>query len=67
MRGWIYCFIYLVATLFVPSWALAQPPAIDIELSFDSTYYGYGEPVGVNVLVTNESGSEILIKRDADY
>ena len=41
----------------------AQPPEISIELNFDKTFYEYGEPVGVEVLVSNDSGRELLISK----
>ena len=41
----------------------AQPPEISIELNFDKTFYAYGEPVGVEVVVSNDSGRELLISK----
>ena len=40
----------------------AQPPDIHIDLNFDKTSYAYGEPVGVEVVVTND-GEELLINK----
>ena len=43
--------------------ALAKPPAIQIDLNFDKRSYRYGEPIGVEVVVHNESGKDILISK----
>ncbi|MFZ0451558.1 MAG: hypothetical protein WAL98_20150 [Desulfatiglandaceae bacterium] len=43
--------------------AWAEAPAIHIDLNFDSSFYGYGDPVGVDIAVTNESGKDILISQ----
>ena len=39
----------------------AQPPAIDIDLRFDKAFYGYGEPVGVEVVVSNQPQEDLWI------
>lgn len=39
----------------------AQPPGIQIELNFNKSFYEYGEPVGVHVVVSNQSEHDILI------
>jgi len=39
----------------------AQPPDIHIDLNFDKAFYTYGEPIAVNVTVTNNSGKALLI------
>ena len=41
----------------------AEAPAINIDLSFDNSFYEYGEPIGVEVTVTNESGEDLLISQ----
>ena len=60
MRGLIIFLICLGAALCFAPCTFAQPPEIEIDLSFDQSSYGYGEPVGAEVVVTNE-GAEILI------
>ena len=63
MRRWMHWIFGVVVSLSLSSWVHAQPPAIDIQLSFDKPYYRYGESVGVSVVVSNQSGSEILINQ----
>jgi hypothetical protein len=41
----------------------AESPAIHIDLSFNNSFYEYGEPIGVEVTVTNESGEDLLISK----
>ena len=41
----------------------AQPPNIHIELNFNKSLYEYGEPIGVQVVVSNLSGKDILISQ----
>ena len=55
----------MIATvlLFTRGQLWAQPPDIDIELRFDkeALYFESGEPIGVNVVVRNQSRDEIWI------
>ena len=44
-----------------PVWA--QSPDIHIDLLLDKSFYEYGEPVGVEIVVTNESGHDLLINK----
>ena len=39
----------------------AQSPDIHIDLLLDKSFYEYGEPIGVEIVVTNESGHDLLI------
>jgi hypothetical protein len=41
----------------------AQPPEIHIDLILDKSSYAYGEPVGVEVVVRNQSGRDLLISK----
>lgn len=66
MRKSFFGFSILVGALglmglFSLSWA--QPPAISIDLTFDKTFYQFGEPVGVTVVVRNNSGEDLLISK----
>jgi hypothetical protein len=61
MRVPIIFLICLGAVLCVAPCAFAQPPAIEINLSFDRSSYDYGEPIMVEVEVSNWSDDQILI------
>jgi len=56
-------FILIGAVVLLCSGAVvwAQPPAIDIELSFDKSFYGFEEPVGMEVSVRNDETGDRLI------
>jgi hypothetical protein len=41
----------------------AQPPDISIDLRLDNDFFVYGEPIGVEVEVCNNSGGDILISK----
>ena len=43
--------------------ALAKPPAIQVDLKFDKRSYRYGEPIGVEIVVRNQSGEDLLISK----
>ena len=45
------------------SFLWAQPPDIGVDLIFDnpSLYFGFGDPIALEVVVSNESGQEIWI------
>ena len=44
-----------------PVWAAA--PAIEIDLNLEQDFYGYGEPIGVEVVVRNETGADLLVSQ----
>ena len=44
-----------------PLWA--QAPGITINLSFDKISFAYGEPIGVQAVVSNQSGGDLLISK----
>jgi len=59
----VLVFVGVVAFVGISGLVWAQPPDIHIDLNFDNPSYNYGEPVGVEVVVTNESGNDILISK----
>lgn len=67
MRKSVFRFLLIIigAGMFLGSstFLWAQPPDIHIDLSFDKTTYIYGEPVRVEVTVTNDTGKDILINQ----
>jgi hypothetical protein len=60
-----FLFIILSAGLMLGSSSLlwAQAPDIDVQLIFDKAEYEYGEPIGAEVIVSNQSGAGILVNR----
>lgn len=44
--------------------ARAQPPDINIDLAFDQLHYNTGDPVGVSITVSNDTGKDLLISKD---
>jgi len=56
-------FIGVAVLIGTEGYGWAQPPEISIELNFNKTFYEFGEPVGVEVVVSNDSGRDLLISK----
>lgn len=66
MKKSFFCLLIVVGTAGLMSsfsFCWAQPPAIGIDLVLDKTSYQFGESVGVEVVVSNDSGKDLLISK----
>jgi hypothetical protein len=63
--AWCFLLIILSASLLFGGSSLlwAQAPDIDVQLIFDEAQFEYGVPIGAEVIVSNQSGADILVNR----